>query len=130
MGRSMHPTIPGGSALEVEPLPPSLAVGDLLAFVADHRTAVCCHRVIAVRADGAALTRGDNNGWTDGWIEPERHVGVVRRYRTGGRWYDARSGVTPGRVRRFAQRAAGFAQRVQLAAREGRLLARVFRAAA
>jgi hypothetical protein len=111
-GRSMHPAIPGGSRLAVEPLPPVLALGDLLAFVQSSRAVVCCHRVIALRADGAALTQGDNNRATDGWIEPARHVGVVRRFRTGGRWYHACEGERPTGYRRLRQRADRAARRL------------------
>jgi hypothetical protein len=113
----MHPVIPAGSDLYVESLPPALSLGDLLAFVQSSRTSVCCHRVIAVREDGAALTQGDNNGAPDGWVEPARHVGVVRRYRTGGRWYDAREAARPSGYRRFRQRVAMRLQRSPLFAR-------------
>src|SRR5689334_15209031 len=108
----MLPTIPAGSTLDVEPLPPALAVGDLLAFVHVGRAAVCCHRVIALRDDGAALTRGDRNGAPDGWIEPALHVGVVRRFRTGGRWFDARTPDLPSGYRRARQRVAGAARQL------------------
>lgn len=112
-GRSMWPTIPPGSRLAIEALPPALAPGDLLAFVLPGRNQVCCHRVIAVRDDGAAHTRGDNNQrGSDGWVEPALHVGVVHRYRTGGRWFDARSAERPGRVRLGLQRIERAGKRV------------------
>ena len=113
-GSSMEPTIPGGSLLEVEPLPEQLCVGDILAWVPGGRAAICCHRVIAVSASGAVLTRGDNRAAPDDCAPPSRHVGVVRRYWVGGRSFGAGLQIrssTPSKYRRVRQRIRGWAER-------------------
>jgi hypothetical protein len=90
-GRSMEPSILNGCVLSIEPLPARLQLGDLLVFVHDVRIGVCCHRVIARYANGGVVTQGTNVPIPDGLIDSKRFVGVVRRYRLGGRWYSAPS---------------------------------------
>ncbi len=109
LGRSMEPTVPGGSIVEVTPLPTVLELGELLAFVPDTAVAMVVHRVIATQIDGSVLTHGDGSTLEDGWSKPERHIGVVRRYWLGGRAYSAIPGQPPARpskLRRQLQRAA------------------------
>jgi hypothetical protein len=103
-GSSMEPMLPGGSFAEIAVLSSRLFPGDLLAFLPHTGREICCHRVIAVSAHGAALTRGDRSGICDGWVEPEHFVGVVRRYKVGGRWYATVPLTKPNRYRRLRQR--------------------------
>lgn len=108
-GRSMAPTIPDGSMVDVEALLGAPVIDELLCFVASHALALVVHRVIAVREDGAVLTHGDGLKNHDGWSEPAYHIGVVRRYRLGGRVYHARPGAPrarPSGRRQLIQRAA------------------------
>lgn len=87
VGSSMEPTVPGGSVLRVTPLAAPLAVGELVAFVPARGPLVCCHRVVAIDADGRVLTQGDRHRVSDGYAPPEHVVGVVRSFELGGRTY-------------------------------------------
>lgn len=113
-GRSMEPTIPGGSLLELEPLPARVAVGDLLVFVHHSGAHLCCHRIVEVTSGGAAMTRGDGSIVHDGWTQPELWVGVVRCFLVGGRRFvdrGAPDAVRPSHYRRVRQRLSGWARR-------------------
>lgn len=101
VGSSMEPTVPGGSVMTVEPLDGAPLVGELLVFVPEHGVLLACHRVVALDADGRALTQGDRHTAPDGFCDPSRFVGRVRSFTLGGRRYDAtdRSQPPPSRYR-------------------------------
>jgi hypothetical protein len=103
-GSSMGDGLPSGSRVRVVPLlgPPSR--GELLVFVLPERLELCCHRVERRGPAGRCLTRGDGKPAADGWIEPRHFVGRAAAFRTGGRWYDASSGIRPGVLRRGIHR--------------------------
>src|SRR5262245_32956336 len=103
-GMSMHPAIPGGSAIEVAQLPERLACGDLLVFVPAHALVLCCHRVIELGPEGSALTRGDYNAGADGFVLRDHQVGLATRARVGGRWYQAPIATPPSVARRALHR--------------------------
>ncbi len=108
----MEPTMPSGCVAAVEALPERVQPGDVLACVAASSSAVYCHRVIAANADGAVLTRGDNRSVADGWVEPARQVGIVRRYAVGGRCFSASQHIRPSAYRRTRQRVANWLARI------------------
>jgi hypothetical protein len=87
VGSSMEPTVPGGSALHIEPLYGAPAVDELVAFVPDRGALVCCHRVVAIDGRGHVLTQGDRHRAADGFARPDQLVGVVRSFELGGRAY-------------------------------------------
>lgn len=110
-GGSMEPTVPGGSIAEVESLPAQVHIGEFLVCLLPARAVVSCHRVIAVHNSGAVLTRGDNRTDTDGWVDRAQQIGVVRRYRVGGKYFSASTAHSPSRYRVFRQRATAWLER-------------------
>ena len=71
---SMSPTIPSGSAVIVEQH--RYRIGQVITF-REHGETVT-HRLVAVVADGTAVTKGDANRSTDPWrVAPQNIVGGV-----------------------------------------------------
>jgi hypothetical protein len=103
IGGSMHPAIPGGAEVDVVGLGDGPSPRDALVFVQPAGAYLCCHRVVAVRTDGSALTAADRTGRLDGWVAPELQVGLARRVRCGGGSYPC-DGTGPPRYRRALQR--------------------------
>jgi len=87
LGSSMEPTVPGGSALHIEPLSGTPAVDELIAFVPDCGVLLCCHRVVAIDDRGRVLTQGDRHRAPDGFARPDQLIGIVRSFELGGRAY-------------------------------------------
>ena len=76
-GKSMFPTIPENSILTVIPYayyePKICDIGTYR----DANGTIIIHRIVAI-SDCCYLFRGDNNAWTDGWIEkPETGVVII-----------------------------------------------------
>lgn len=72
-GTSMEPTYVSGDSVAIRDMRPRL--GDVIVY--EHKSGGrVIHRVIDI-ADGAVLTKGDNNLIDDGWIDERRIAGVV-----------------------------------------------------
>jgi hypothetical protein len=104
VGTSMEPGIPAGSEVEVVALAGPVRLGEVLVFVPSAGEYLCGHRVIAVQSDGSALTRGDQTGAPDEWVEPARQVGAAVRFRLGGRWFTVAASTHPSAYRRLRAR--------------------------
>jgi signal peptidase len=82
-GSSMEPTVPKGSVVFVQPMPPTAArIGDIVTFAADgDPNNLVTHRVVQVEQDdqGLALrTEGDANNTEDVWrVRANDTVGKV-----------------------------------------------------
>lgn len=76
---SMRPALKRGDIALVEEVnasdPSSIQEGDIVAMRAGER--VVTHRVVDKKGDPLYLTKGDANEDPDGWVEPERIIGVV-----------------------------------------------------
>lgn len=86
-GSSMEPTVPGGSVLRIEPLRGAPIVDELVAFVAGRGALLTCHRVVAIDERGQLLTQGDRHRVPDGFVHPDKVIGIARSFKLGGRVY-------------------------------------------
>jgi hypothetical protein len=85
-GSSMHPMIQDGDVLVVEPIPSgSIRVGDIVLYRRSVGSDLRVHRIVAVRAGGRYLPRGDAALWCkEDWIDGKQMMGrVVHAEREG-----------------------------------------------
>lgn len=117
IGSSMEPTVPGGSRLELAPLPVAPEVGALLVFLPADGPHPICHRVVRVQ-DGVMEVAGDRAGQVDHRVSADLAIGVVASFVFGGRRFGP-LGPPPSRYRRIRARAGRRLRRLVQAARGG-----------